>query len=810
MKEPVWKILPKAAMIGAIWVLVGSVCFADVVILKDGHVLEGKLRREVFLEFDQLSKESFSIPKGFYKIEDAARTVVFGQSLVRSLEQKNPPFEEFYSSPRSVYIPQPKPIKAVMGMKDIGKWTTKWDRKVEVFTPNGIANINQHLSYIGSRSVRMDSTLYYPWNVHYLTSELDKKMIDDLIAAHPEFQKKVTKGSAESFAQSVKHTQFLFQAGRLEDAIKKVNDCLSEFEANKEYSEKLEEIRKKAFEQIQSVKIRQAKALVADGYYEATVSLLGSVVENQCAQADLLDLRGAKAKSEKELDTFREIKAALAEVGEELTGSNLLIDKKMLEKFTREVTAFDNQKMEPFLSQFKQWKKQEKPKDDGKPEKLAALALTGWSLGQAAADPNIKSAKRIHELREQLKATMVDMAINRKSTELRELQKKFPEQSTVDDLTILLSSLGPISPDPAPPLFPESPTLRTFPGTFGFPAGSYLVQVPQQYDPAKAAPVIIVLKAISEKAADAMIRWREEANREGYIVAVPEWTEAATPNKYAYSVKEHDNLLACLRDLRARYRVDSDRVFLVGNLEGAQMAFDAGLSHPDLFAGVVPISGAPVLYSDKYWRNGVYLPFYVVTGDLSPMHDAVNTLFTNWATKGYNAIWVQYKGRGLDWFHGEIPLIVKWMKEKRRVFPLRALGADGNGGVFGNEFRTMRSTDNQFYWLEALDINPRNLASPPPDWDGRVSPATLFAKVEPEKNEVTIKTSGINKLNFLIHRNSKGDCCVNLDKPVTIRWNLNQLFRNQKIKIDMEMMLEDQARWQDQQKLLLGRLELSR
>ena len=53
-----------------------------------------------------------------------------------------------------------------------------------------------------------------------------------------------------------------------------------------------------------------------------------------------------------------------------------------------------------------------------------------------------------------------------------------------------------------------------------------------------------------------------------------------------------------LRDLRRRFQVDSDRVFLFGWEQGADAALDIGMSHPDQFAGVLfgpAFSGLPLI-----------------------------------------------------------------------------------------------------------------------------------------------------------------------------------------------------------------------
>src|SRR5262249_13736018 len=143
--------------------------------------------------------------------------------------------------------------------------------------------------------------------------------------------------------------------------------------------------------------------------------------------------------------------------------------------------------------------------------------------------------------------------------------------------------------------------------------------------------------------------------------------------------------------------------------EGGTMAYDVGLSHPDLFAGVIPMGGSPDFFPRAYWRNGQYLPFYAVNGSKSGATGLVRGLFDNWVLRSYPMLWVDYKGRGMEWFSAEVPNILDWMRPKRRAFPLHQLGTDGNGTQFGNEFCTLRRTDNRFYWLSTDAVHERNL-----------------------------------------------------------------------------------------------------
>ena len=98
----------------------------------------------------------------------------------------------------------------------------------------------------------------------------------------------------------------------------------------------------------------------------------------------------------------------------------------------------------------------------------------------------------------------------------------------------------------------------------------------------------------------------------------PEYTLRGQPIDYRYSPSEHAAVELALRDAKRRYSIDDDRVFLGGSLIGGNMAWDFGLAHPDLFAGVVVISGLPAKFVWANKDNTRRVPFYIVEGDLAP------------------------------------------------------------------------------------------------------------------------------------------------------------------------------------------------
>ena len=296
----------------------------------------------------------------------------------------------------------------------------------------------------------------------------------------------------------------------------------------------------------------------------------------------------------------------------------------------------------------------------------------------------------------------------------------------------------------------------------------YELQLPPEYRHGRHYPVLIVLHQSGEKAIDQLERWKEAAGDNGYILAAPEWESTGTG--YTYSEREHQTMLDTIRDLRRKYRIDSDRVFLFGLREGGSMAFDIGLSHPDLFAGVSTMGAIPEKYAEAYWRNQQLLPFYVVNGDrIGDMWKATHKYFDNVLGKHFYAMWVQYKGRGTEWFSGEVPMIFDWMRVKRRAFPMQHLG--DAGGLGGTEFTTMRPTDNSFYWLTSDDISSSH-------WNSSTSfqitkcPARGIAGdcIYPADNEIRVTaSSGVKQVSVWLGRNLRGESMIDFSKPVSFR-----------------------------------------
>ncbi len=339
---------------------------------------------------------------------------------------------------------------------------------------------------------------------------------------------------------------------------------------------------------------------------------------------------------------------------------------------------------------------------------------------------------------------------------------------------------------------------------------TYTLRLPPEYHPGRAYPVLIALHGADEAGKDMMQRLADHAGKHGYILAAPDW-DRGTDGQYTYSAEEHAAVLDTLRDLRLHFNVDADRIFLLGYGEGGNMAWDVGLAHPDLFAGVVPISGQPRFHARNYWPNAMVLPFYCVWGEYigGPGIDKksngnlvnYNMFKEHWIPSGFPAIGVQYKGRGLEWFAGEVPDIFEWMSQKRRQNPSAKVGfKDTDAGEFAAYQRTMRAGDNRFYWL-SFGLADRRVTEAR-NWNGNAKFATISAKIA-DGNQIGVYGDGVRQVTVWLARGM-----IDFDKPVIVRVNYTIKLNGVKIKPSLETLMEDFYQRGDRARLYVARIDL--
>ena len=450
-------------------------------------------------------------------------------------------------------------------------------------------------------------------------------------------------------------------------------------------------------------------------------------------------------------------------------------------------------RLETFLSQAKAYelalKKEQKPSQYG--EDVLSFAVTGWVLGNGAAEENVDVAQDLWAARSVLLEYLKTEAVGDRKALLGEIAK---HKWRVDLLARALPLLPPAEP------YQKLDEKQPFKiGTVSAQGRSnqYYVQLPPDYHHVgRVHPVLLVLHHSTEKPQDSLKRWHDLAAQYGFILVAPSWGKGAT---YNYSDHEHAAVLDCLRNLRRRFAVDSDRVFLFGCEEGGKAAYDIGLSHPDLFAGVAPMSATPAFYPFRYWSNAMYLPFYVVNGERSGKSSAENKMiFKDWVRHNYPVLYVEYKGRALEWYEGERKFIMDWMSRKRRANPREQLGVDKE------EFKTMRPGDTRFYWLGTSEVLPRCL-NESTNWNKAIQPATLRGQIYPN-NSIVIRTHGVGDVVIwlgpgMLAYDEKGG-------PTKVKLDVNMTHSVRKVLPSAEILLEHVFQTGDRQRLYWVRIEV--
>ncbi|TMQ33200.1 MAG: hypothetical protein E6K70_14400, partial [Planctomycetota bacterium] len=459
------------------------------------------------------------------------------------------------------------------------------------------------------------------------------------------------------------------------------------------------------------------------------------------------------------------------------------------------------------------------------PEQLLAMAVSGWFLGSVSAENKVDTALRLWRARQFILAYERTMDYQTRRRNLT----TFVQNGGVafDEVDRLLKAIPPAEPfDLAGgnssalafaglPFVDNTVALAVLTaqrllanGTYELQASlpwsfrkgaNYLVQLPPEYHAGRHYPVLFVLHEAGERPEDMLRRWSFLAAQHGYFLVAPEWENHAAPG-YHFSHDEQRSVLDVLRHLRQHFQVDSDRVFLTGQGEGGTMAFDVGLAHPDCFAGVMPMGGRPRYFAKAYWQNAQYLPFYVIDGDLDG--DAAKDLrrqFEQWIPKGYPSLYVQYKGRGSEWFGGEVPYLFDWMGRKKRAAAFPELGRSGLGS-FGEEFQSMRPMDNHFYWLEGQDLKDRHV-NDGRSWSNKVTAAKLQARIK--DNDIFVNTQGFRLVTVWL-----GQGMIDFEKPVKMTLNAKVNFGVRKIAPNLETLLEDFYQRADRQRPFLAKVEL--
>ena len=382
-----------------------------------------------------------------------------------------------------------------------------------------------------------------------------------------------------------------------------------------------------------------------------------------------------------------------------------------------------------------------------KPEALFALAMSGFVAGSDAAVDDLEAASTLWSMRDLVRSYLASADTNTRAELLEKLDTAGlpPDESTPPGVKKLdvVTRLAQNMPPPLHEDGAKASRIHRVKDDENAEPTEYTVHLPPEYHPLRKYPAVLALHdGTGSKAAIAS--WSAEASRRGYVVIAPEYLPAGDAGKeYAYTESEHAAIELALRDARRRYSVDSDRVYLAGVLVGGNAAWDFGLAHPDLFAGVVIVSGFPFKYSYRYVANAEKLPMYVALGDLAPASTEFifGQVLKPLIAKAWDVTYVEYLKRGMEDFPEETPAAFDWMDRRRRE-PYRK----------DFEAVTARVSDNRFYGVVVREFQPGRATAPAAaePLGKNLNLASLKFKTSAVSNLLVLETKGLKRFDVWV------------------------------------------------------------
>jgi len=802
---------------------------AGVIYLKDGQVLRGYVTQPTEDYIDPVSKESYTIHKGIFLVDDLVRRFLFSHAYVDHAEGRPFDFElgNKLLYPRSKSFPEGKSLPPIREVLDVGTWNLDWDRSYQYRKPGGTVTLSQHMSVLTPHYARIDANCIdpvtgqnnrYPWTSYYRTRELGPDMVTTLLSLHKDLRDEKGLTDDKLADRRFKIFNFLVQANWMGAAEKQLERIKRDFPKKKDEVERATEGIKKlvALDRWDEIKLAQSA-----GRHETAQKLLAAFPTDSADDQTQAEVRSLRARYDLAGTALKRAKTLLTVLPAQVNGEDgklfadactAILAELNLDHFLKKAENEEG-RLERFLIQADQSERFAKQKlPHLQPYELLSLAVTSWLMGSASAETKPEAARRVWHGRE-------FASKYQKTTDpagRAALLKAYDTRSALS-VAEMVQVIGTLPPPDPPEKYNRATVEMKAPAVDVGKGTTYTLKLPPEFHPGRRYPVLIALHNGGEVGKDMMERLSDHAGKYGYILAAPDW-DRGTGGVYSYSAEEHAGVLDTLRDLRKHFNVDTDRVFLIGYGEGGNMAWDVGLAHPDLFAGVAPISGQPRYHARAYWPNALELPFYCVWGEYmggpAPVPDKKSNgdlinyeMFKDhWIPSGFPVLGVQYKGRGLEWFAGEVPDIFDWMAQKRRHNPTGKVGfkdsvsKDPDPVDFPAAQRTMRPGDNRFYWL-SVEVSDRRLTEAR-NWNGNAKYATVSARIA-NGNQLGVYSDGVRQVTVWLARGM-----IDFDKPLIVRVNYVIRMNGVTIMPSLETLMEDFYQRGDRQRLYIARIDL--
>ncbi len=827
-----------------------------VVTLQDGFTIRGRVARETELIEDMSTGKTIKVARlgALDIIQSGPRFVIVSTKtpVGARIDAAPTPVRTTYKTELGLRLN--KPINPIRETRKVGLFNDKWVRTLETIDDMGqpqtitqqVLSLDPEMMLLGSRTDQITQASY--------TTEETPALVRDLLARHPDLRE--PPNGPPDPAKRIKIASFLREVADADgtrralvwaDAAKtelaRLRSQVPEATWPKPVADQAAAVAADIARSEAGVWVEEIEAAARTGRYDAARAALAAFNPEKLDEARLTRLAVARAAVEAVRPGYEQTAKRLRAVVERESGMAAVVHHSALAGVSgglfapRPALSAESQALigaadqvlaelspdtAPQLELFKDAAGQaetaraagREPMD--KPAALLAYAVSGWVRGKNGADADIPGALRAWEIRRLALDYLREPLMNTRAARFDEFAKRFGAPPGHDELAQVLTLLPQVAPvDLANPDWTPVPKdkadgvgnvvrMNTGP-TRANPRGvDYVLRLPPEYHHGRVYPVLIAIPGRAVPAERMVAHLAEQAERNGYILACPDWSVLFAAGTYDYTGKDHPIVTDTLRDILRRFQADPDRVFLFGYEIGADFALDLGMAHPDLFAGVSGFGPYPnKRLAVTYWSNVQRLPVYLVTGELTGTFDALRVWYGNWMQKGFPAVLTVYRGRGLQWYGAELPRLFDWMARKKRV---RGAATLRRKDLPIEPWQVLRESDNRFYWVGVADGgltigNPLADGVPP----RLPSPAQFSADINAAGAVVISNNLRIRKFTIWLERDLID---WNRKLVVTIGGNRPLGYVPQKVTPDVRFMLEELHRTGDRKLLFLGKIEV--
>jgi predicted esterase len=253
----------------------------------------------------------------------------------------------------------------------------------------------------------------------------------------------------------------------------------------------------------------------------------------------------------------------------------------------------------------------------------------------------------------------------------------------------------------------------------------YAIYIPKNFDESKKYPLVIFLHGAWSNHRLGLRRAFGQGNNQGTDFIKPGNVPAENDleaTRYFPLLKDVDYIVAAplargtagyqgipeqdvyemLADVKSRFSIDENRIYLTGLSMGGGGTIWLGLTRPDIWAAIAPVCPAPPDGSDELSGNALNLPVHLFIGDKDFLYKTAQDWKAKFEKSTPRFNYIEYPGIGhnsWEYAYKDGFIFEYFSKFKRDPFPQEV------------KFSTKWFKYNKAYWVMFDNITPGTLAS---------------------------------------------------------------------------------------------------